>query len=172
MRSSSRPLPNMPSSFLTAGGGPLDLPLGSICSPGKTGSVCVSSHPVWRQHRWCCLTTGVATDCRLSPALCNQCGGSARSTTFPATPTQMPGNPAPLALPDPSSRAQNAPGRCSAAWCPSAPGRSRMPGVWARAGGAHAATPPAQPQQLGLEAASAECVPALCSRSSPHCTGC
>ena len=31
MRSSSRPLLNMPRSFLTAGGGPLDFPLESIC---------------------------------------------------------------------------------------------------------------------------------------------
>lgn len=49
MRSSSRPLPNRLSTFFTAGGGPLDLPDGSICArarPRRTQRL----EARWRRH--------------------------------------------------------------------------------------------------------------------------
>jgi len=41
MRSSSRPLPNRPSTFFTIGGGPLLFPDGSICTCGRPVDMCM-----------------------------------------------------------------------------------------------------------------------------------
>jgi len=169
MRSSSRPLPNRLSTFFTAGGGPLDLPDGSICARAHVpGSAPAAPLAAPADLLW---TSLLSARCNRPPNRMVCCvsrysalkkGGMTGMSPHTAQPCTWPAR---HSCPFAHSAARGwlaarpcggtghggtvpparvaAPGRCRSACNPSAPAPTQTPGARAPPGCARAATPPA-----------------------------